>query len=130
MSPHLPALVTLLTVLLQIVVATNVGRARGKYGVEAPATTGHPDFERAFRIQANTVENTIAFLPSLWLFANYVSSLWAGVFGAVWLVGRTLYMIAYQRDAKARGPGFMISVLAIIALFGGGAFGVLRAMFS
>ena len=130
MTAQLPALITALTVLLQIWVALRVGSARGKFGIEAPATTGHPEFERAFRVQMNTIESTLVFLPSLWLFALYLSNLWAGLFGAAWLVGRVLYAVTYQRDPKSRGPGFGIGFLAVVALLGGGVFGVLRAMFA
>jgi hypothetical protein len=52
--------VTILLALLEsIVMAGLVGRARGKYGVQAPATTGHPDFERANRVPVNTFETLI-----------------------------------------------------------------------
>jgi glutathione S-transferase len=43
---HLPALVVLLTVVLMFYNAAMVGKARGKYGIKAPATTGNADFER------------------------------------------------------------------------------------
>ena len=48
---HLPALVTLLTVLLLAANVYVVGRARGRYGIKAPAVSGHPAFERAYRVQ-------------------------------------------------------------------------------
>jgi len=37
---------------------------------------GHPDFDRVFRVQMNTLEWMPIFLPVLWLFALYVSD-WA-----------------------------------------------------
>ena len=86
-----PALVTLGVVVLLAALAGNVGRARGKYGVRAPATTGHPAFERAFRVQMNTVESAVIFLPMLWLFAAFVSGVWAAALGAVWGVVKGLW---------------------------------------
>ena len=77
-----PALITLGVLVLLFVVAWGVGRARDKYNVKAPATTGDPAFERAFRVQMNTLENTVMFLPALWLFAAFVSEVWAAALGA------------------------------------------------
>ena len=59
------ALVTLLICLLLFGTAANVGRARGLYGIKAPAVTGHEMFERAYRIQMNTLENAVLVLPTL-----------------------------------------------------------------
>ena len=81
MIQNLPALVTLLTVLLQFGTMYAVGKARGKYGIAAPAVAGHPAFERAYRVQMNTLENTVMFLPVLWLAANYGFTGWAGLIG-------------------------------------------------
>ncbi len=72
------ALVTVGVIVLLFAVSWNVGRARGKYGIQPPATSGHPAFDRAFRVQMNTLENAVAFLPALWLFAMYVSGVWVG----------------------------------------------------
>lgn len=127
-SPALPALITGLTVLLQVWMMMIVGRARAKYGIQAPATTGNPDFERAFRVQMNTLENTLMFLPALWVFATYVSNQWAAIIGAVWLVGRAWYAIGYQRDAAARSSGFLVSISSIAILTLGGLYGVVRAL--
>ena len=123
-----PALVTLATALLLFACAAYVGRCRIKFGIQAPATSGHPQFEIAYRIQMNTLENTVAFLPVLWVFAFYLSSLWATVLGGAWLLGRVWYALAYARDPKTRGKGFLVSMLAFGALALGGAWGVLRGL--
>lgn len=125
---HLPALVALLTVLLLFGTAWVVGHARGKYDIKAPAVTGHPYFERAYRVQVNTLENTVIFLPALWLAANYGFTGWAGIAGLVWLAGRVLYAVTYLQDAAKRGPGFAISMLGWAALVVMAAIGVVRAM--
>jgi glutathione S-transferase len=125
---HLPALVTLLTMLLLFGTAWAVGRARDKYGVKAPATSGDPAFDRAYRAQMNTLEQTVMFLPLLWLAANYGFTGWAGVAGLVWIVGRVWYAVAYLADAGKRGPGFAVGMLAWIAVLVMAVFGVGRAM--
>lgn len=116
MATLLPALVTVLTVLLLIGTAMLVGHARGKHGIKAPATTGNPDFERVFRVQMNTQEATLAFLPTLWVAAHYASALVAGVLGLAWLAARVWYAVAYARDAAKRGPAFGAALLALAGL--------------
>lgn len=125
---HLPALVTLLTVILLFGTMWAVGHARGKYGVKAPATSGDPAFERAYRVQMNTLEQTVMFLPSLWLAANYGFTGWAGVAGLVWIIGRVWYAVAYLADAGKRSPGFAVGMVAWIAVLAMAIFGVGRAM--
>ncbi|MEO5813527.1 MAG: MAPEG family protein [Rhodanobacter sp.] len=125
---QLPALVTLLTILLLFGTTVLTGRARGKYGIKAPAITGHPLFERAHRVQMNTIENSVLFLPTLWLAATYGFSGWAGIAGLVWVIGRVWYAAAYLRDPAKRGPGFATGMLAFLALLVMAGIGVGRAM--
>jgi glutathione S-transferase len=116
---NLVAIVTILALLLYFVMGLRVGQARAKYNVPAPATTGNPDFERMFRVQANTLEWLPIFLPSLWLFAFSWNDRAAAGVGAVWIVGRYLYMTGYAREASARSAGFGIQALATgVLLFG------------
>ena len=121
---HWPALVTLGAIALMVVTALQVGRARGRFKIAAPATTGHPEFERIYRVQMNTLENVVAFLPALWLFALYVSAPWSAAFGALWLAGRVWYMQAYTRAANKRGGGFTLAFFALMALALGAASGI------
>ena len=116
---HLPVLVVLLNVLLLFATGLVVASARGRHGVKAPATVGHPDFERAFRIQMNTLEWMPIILPALWLFAVYISDSIAAGIGAIWIIGRIVYFIGYSKAAAKRGPGFMIQGIAAIALWAG-----------
>lgn len=110
------AVITLLNVLLMFVTAGLVGRARGRYQIKAPAVSGHADFERVFRAQQNTLEQTLLFLPTLWLAAQFGHLAYVAALGYVWLFGRTWYVFAYARDASKRGPGFMIGMLAWLGL--------------
>ncbi len=119
-SHALVAIVTLVALLVYFYMSLRVGRGRTKYGVAAPAVVGHPDFERDYRIQMNTLEWLPLFLVSLWLFAfSWDNDLIAASIGAVWILGRILYLTGYSRAAEARGPGFAIQALAtVVLLFG------------
>ena len=102
---HLTALVTCLAILFYFFTSIPVSKARVKFGVKAPAISGNADFERVFRVQMNTLEWMPIFLPSLWLFAIYISDIIAAVLGLVWIVGRILYLLGYSRPRQAQ-PGF------------------------
>jgi uncharacterized membrane protein YecN with MAPEG domain len=99
------------------------GQARGRYGVAAPATTGHPIFERHFRVQQNTVEQLAIFLPALFLFAMFWSHAVAAVLGLVFILGRALYARGYVIDPARRGPGFLLTITANTLLLLGGIVG-------
>jgi len=104
------------------------GQARGRYGVAAPATAGHPVFERYFRVQQNTIEQLVIFLPALFLFAWFVSTRWALPLGILFIVGRALYARGYVADPAKRGPGFLCTVIANATLLVGGIAGALIAL--
>jgi glutathione S-transferase len=93
-----------------------VGGARSRYGVRAPATSGHPEFERYFRVQMNTLEQLVVFLPAIWLFAQFISPRWAAALGAVYLAGRMIYFMSYVKDPKTRGLGFGLTSLPILVM--------------
>ncbi len=105
---HYTALVTCLTLLFYFYTSVRVAKARAAFKIKAPAISGNPDFERVFRVQMNTLEWLPIFLPSLWLFAVYVSDLYAALAGLVWIVGRALYMTGYEKAAEKRELGFFI----------------------
>ena len=114
---HLTALVTCLALLFYFLTGVRVSRARAAFGIKAPAISGNPDFERIFRVQMNTLEWLPIFLPSLWLFAIYISDPIAAVIGLVWIAGRILYMTGYSQAAEKRGRGFGIQAMAAIVLW-------------
>ncbi|WOH85558.1 MAPEG family protein [Bradyrhizobium sp. BEA-2-5] len=116
---HYTAIVTCLAVALHFFFALQVARARAVYGVKVPAMSGHPDFERAFRIQMNTLEWMPIFLPALWLFAIYVGDAAAAAVGAIWVIGRIVYFIGYREAVAKRSPGFAIQALACVILWVG-----------
>jgi glutathione S-transferase len=114
----LSATVTVLTVFLGLYTMMLVGRMRSKHGVHAPAVSGPPEFERAFRVQMNTLEQVVLFLPVLWLATVYpvVSGYLAPGLGFLWLVGRILYSWGYVADAAKRSRGFLIAGVALLGL--------------
>jgi uncharacterized membrane protein YecN with MAPEG domain len=117
------ALVTIAAVIYTFVLSARVGAARAKLGVDAPAMSGQPGFDKTFRIHMNTVEQLVLFVPVLWLAAAVVGDLWAAEIGAVWIVGRVIYTVGYSKEAAKRGPGFLVTilptaVLTVIALWG------------
>lgn len=124
------ALVTLLSLVFYFLTGLQVGRARARLGVPAPAMTGHPEFERLVRVQSNTLEWLAIYLPSLWLFAVYVEPRWAAAAGGVWIVGRVVYARAYARDPSTRTAGFAIQGLATAALLFGALGGVVGHLLS
>jgi hypothetical protein len=102
-----------------------VGRARGTYKVAAPATTGHEVFERYFRVQMNTIEQLILFVPAILLFARYVHPLIAAGLGLLFVIGRWLYFLGYVKDPKKREAGFILSFVPNLILLLGGLIGVI-----
>jgi uncharacterized MAPEG superfamily protein len=105
-----------------------VGRARGRYGVKAPATGGHEIFDRYFRVHYNTMEMLVVFVPAVWLFGLYVSPRWGAILGAVFLVGRILYLRGYVADPSKREFGFGLSVLPVVVLLVGALLGAVRVL--
>jgi glutathione S-transferase len=123
-----PSLVTASALLLYFLVTLNVGRARVQYKVSPPQMTGNPDFERVVRVQQNTLEQIILFLPLLWLFSQFISPIWGSGIGAVWIIGRILFAWGYYQAAEKRAVGFGISTLAILALLGGSFTGIIMSL--
>lgn len=126
---YLTVIVTALALLINIWFALRVGGARGRLGVDAPATTGPDEFNRIYRIQQNTIEQSVLFLPSLWLFYGVFHTVWGAAIGLIWLVGRLVYARAYARDPKKRGPGMIVTVGASLILLLCALFGSIIGMF-
>ena len=113
---ELVTIVVVLALLQYMVFGILVGKARGTYKVEAPAVTGDPIFERYYRVQMNTLESLVLFLPSIFLFAMYVNSGIAAALGVVFIIGRYLYLRAYVKAPETRGLGFALTMLPSLVL--------------
>lgn len=121
------AFVTLMDMVIYLVLAFNVGRARMKYKVEAPSTDGPPEFQRIFRVQMNTLEQLALHLPLLWIAAFSMDDMFAAAFGSVWALSRILYARTYYRKAKGRTKGFVIGMAVNGVLFLGALAGTIAS---
>jgi hypothetical protein len=110
------AIVTVVALLQFIWFGWQVGVARGKYNIPAPAVSGNEIFDRVFRVHVNTLEQLVVFLPALWIFAYLVSPIWATAAGVVFIIGRAIYARSYVKDPKGRSLGFALSMMPALAL--------------
>jgi len=112
------AIVTILVLALYFYMGSVVGRMRGRHNVVAPAVIGHPEFERSFRVHANTMEQLVLFLPLLWLATLLYNGIaWLpALFGLIFLIGRIVYMQIYMSDPQKRGPGILIGMVGVLGL--------------
>jgi glutathione S-transferase len=104
-----------------------VGKARGTYKVAAPATTGNEMFERYFRVQMNTLELLVIFVPAILIFGQYFSAYVAVALGVIYLIGRLIYFTSYVKDPKSRSIGYGLSATPVLILLAGSIFGAIRA---
>jgi uncharacterized MAPEG superfamily protein len=112
-------LVILLALAVYLGTMVHCARMRARHRIMAPATTGHPDYERAFRVQQNTLEQLVVFVPAVWLFSALVNPLVGAILGAIWVLARALYAVSYIRAPEKRGPGFIIAFVTLIVLVAG-----------
>lgn len=124
----LTAAVTVLAVLILLWMAMRVSRTRRRVGIAPPAMTGSPDLDCALRIHGNTVEQSVMFLPVLWLAALYFPGWWAPVLGAVWCAGRIVYALTYKPAAPGnRFAGFALTIVPTLILIVLAVVGIVRA---
>jgi glutathione S-transferase len=106
----------MLAVLQYIVFGTLVAKARGTYGVKAPAITGNEQFERRYRVHANTLELFVVLVPSAYASAHYWPGWVVAVAVLAYLAGRFIYWRAYIAEPSSRSLGFTLSIAPIVAL--------------
>jgi glutathione S-transferase len=123
------AIVSALALLEYIFFMYQVGKARVRFEVPAPKTSGHPEFERYFRVQQNTLEQLVIFLPALWMAGWYADVYAAAILGLGFVLGRAMYYVAYVRDPRKRGPGFALSLAANAVLVATALAGALASLF-
>lgn len=121
-------LIVALALLQFFAFATAVGKAREKYKVSAPATTGNEMFERYFRVQMNTLELLIMFVPAIWIFGFYLNADAAAGLGALYLIGRGVYFFSYVKDPRKRSVGFGLSAAPVALLVIGALVGAAAAV--
>lgn len=121
--------IAMLALIEYVYFGAEVGRARARSGLKAPAVTGDEHFERVFRAHYNTLEQLIVFLPALYAAGYYLHELYAVAAGFLFLVGRALYFRSYVADPTRRGPGMLVTMVANVALVLGGLVGAVMAAF-
>ena len=124
------ALITLLAVMQFLYFGFEVGKLRGRHGVRAPAVSGHPEFERMFRVHQNTMEQLLMFIPALWVCAQFGEPRWAAAIGFFFVVGRQIYKVTYAADPSKRSLGFAISSVTTAVLIGWGLYGVVTKIWT
>lgn len=97
------------------------GALRGKHDIVPPKMVGNEDFEIAYRIQANSVEQLVIFMPIMWVGAISLGDIWGGAAGLVWIIGRLVYAKAMNSDPSKRGTGMIITTLPMAVLLIGTA---------
>ena len=125
---QLVAIVIVLALLQYFAFGILVGRARMKYNVPAPATSGDPMFERYNRVHQNTLESLLIFLPGITIYGTYSNPNIAAALGAVWIIGRFIYLFAYIKEPGSRSLGFALTTLPSLFLLIGGGIAAGRAL--
>lgn len=123
----LTAAVTALSILLCIGFAILVARTRRATGIEPPTMSGDPRLERALRVQGNTMEGFVVFLPALWLAALYFHGWVPPIIGLIWCLGRLIFAAGYMAAAEKRHIGFAISIFSVLALVVLAGIGIVNA---
>ncbi|NJK34817.1 MAG: MAPEG family protein [Oscillatoriales cyanobacterium SM2_2_1] len=111
-----PAFVSALALLLYFGLGIWVGASRVKHQIMPPRITGNEQFEQVFRAHQNTLEQLMLFLPSLWLYAVFLSPTTGAIAGMIWVVGRLAYAIGYASAPQNRMYGNSIASLALLYL--------------
>jgi uncharacterized membrane protein YecN with MAPEG domain len=123
----LTAAVTALAILIAIGFAILVSRVRRSVDIFPPAMSGDPRLERALRVQGNTVEGFIVFVPALWLAALYFQGWVPPIIGLIWCLGRLIFAVGYMAAPEKRAIGFGISILSVLALVVLAGIGIVNA---
>jgi glutathione S-transferase len=113
---ELVAIVIIVALIQYGIFGALVGKARGTYNVDAPAVSGHPVFERYYRVHMNTLESLVLFIPAIFLFATYVNAQIAAILGIVFIIGRYIYFSSYIKEPKSRGLGFALTMLPSVVM--------------
>jgi len=124
----LTTLATVIAILVYFMFGMAVGKARGQYNVPAPLMAGHIEFEKRSRVQLNTLEQMVIFLPLLWLGLGVLGDLYTAIAGLLWSIGRIVYARAYYADPTKRSAGFALTQLPTIVLLVATIWGAVRGL--
>ena len=128
MAFPLTTLAILVALLIYFGLGAVVGAARGKFGVPAPQSSGHPEFDKRNRVHMNTLEQLVIFVPAAMFAAPVIGDPIAATIALVWSVGRLLYARSYYADPAKRSLGFMLTMLPTLILIIAAGYGAVRAL--
>jgi uncharacterized membrane protein YecN with MAPEG domain len=115
----------ILIALLQYLYFTGrTGFGRVKYKVMAPSCKGDETWERMFRVQQNTMEQLVVFVPGMLAFAHLVSVTWALLPGVLFVLGRAIFARAYIAEPESRALGMILTMFSNVALVVGALIGL------
>jgi glutathione S-transferase len=114
----LGASVTTLVALFYYYTTVKVSTLRLKHKIEPPACSGQVEFERAYRVQMNTLEQMGILLPLLWVATLYpIAWTWVTpLVGVIWVIARIIYLRAYMAGPEKRLTGWIIGAVCNLAL--------------
>jgi glutathione S-transferase len=124
----LTTLAILVALLVYFGLTAVVGQARAKYNCPAPASGGHPEFDKRYRVQMNTLEQLALFLPAVWLAAPVLGDAIAAGLAALWSLGRIVYARSYYADPTTRSAGFMLTLLPTLVLIIAAGYGAVASL--
>lgn len=124
----LTSLALSLALLVFFGIALNVGRARATWNVPAPASSGHPEFDKRYRVQMNTLEQLVLLVPATFMAVATLGDLITGVLALIWSLGRILYARSYYADPAKRGPGFGLTLMPSLILIFAAITGAVRTL--
>jgi len=111
----LTAAATVLAILISVGTGILVASVRRRVNIFPPVMTGAPELDRAVRVQGNTLEQFVLFVPSLWLAALYFQGWIPPALGLVWCLGRVIYVWLYM-SGKNRIVGFGLTIYSTLIL--------------
>ncbi len=110
------AIVIILAIFEYQFFSIKVGLARAKYGIQAPANSGHEIFDRYYRVHQNTLEQLIVFIPAITIYGYFGNPTYAAGLGLLFLIGRIIYFVSYVSDPAKRGTGFILGFLPTVIM--------------
>lgn len=124
----LTTLAILIALLIYFGLGAVVGAARGKFGVPAPQSSGHPEFDKRNRVHMNTLEQLVMFIPAAMFAAPVLGDPTTATIALIWSVGRLIYARSYYADPAKRSLGFLLTFLPTMILIIAAAYGAVMAL--
>jgi len=119
-----PCLITIAGSFQMLQFTKAVGRARRKFKVSPPATTGDEGFVRVYRAHQNCSEQYPVFLGGMWACSLLTHQGVGVVLGIIYLIGRKKYFDAYSEKTSARLRPFFVAMYSLAGMLVAGSLGL------